>query len=214
MKTSTKRILAFIFNLLVVVLGIIGLILSFIEHGVGNIAFYTRDSNYLAMVSCAVYCVFAIIAFSEKTEIPQWVYTFRFISTACLMVTFIVVVAVLMPLMPEQPFTLLYSGSMLYQHTLCPILALISLLAFETEHNPPKKYVLLSLFPTFVYAATLLLLNLLKVFQGPYFFLEVYNQPWYMTVFWGVVILGIAAIISFLLCLFCRFVYKTTANKR
>lgn len=212
MKRSTKRILAFIFNLLVVVLGIVGLILSFIEHGVGNIAFYTRDSNYLAMVSCAIYCVFAIISFAKKTEMPHWVYTFRFISTACLMVTFIVVVAVLMPLMPEQPFTLLYSGSMLYQHTLCPILAIISLLAFETEQDLPKKYVLLSLIPTFVYAATLLTLNLLRVFQGPYFFLEVYNQPWYMTLFWGVVILGIAAIISLLLRLFCHLVYKTTAE--
>ena len=62
--------------------------------------------------------------------------------------------------------------------------------------------------PTFVYAAIVLVLNFAKTLTGPYFFLEVYENPWYMSIVWVVVVLGMAALLSWLLLLINRAIGK------
>ena len=53
--------------------------------------------------------------------------------------------------------------------------------------------------PTLIYALILMALNLMRVVEGPYPFLRVYEQPVYMSIIWVIVILGSAYGIAFLL---------------
>jgi len=52
------------------------------------------------------------------------------------------------------------------------------------------------LIPTIIYAIISIILNILKVMDGPYLFLHVYNQPIYASVLWIIGILGGAYLIA------------------
>ena len=183
--------------MLVVILEVIALVLSVIEQGLGSFVFYTRDSNYLTMAVCLLFCIYAVKELRGKGARPNWLYTMRYISVSCLMLTFFVVIFVLMPSMGENALSMLYEGSMLYQHTLCPILSLFSFFVFETEGRLPKTDMIKALIPTLVYALITIMLNICRVIEGPYPFLMVYSQPWYASVLWCVIILGIAGFLAF-----------------
>ena len=94
---------------------------------------------------------------------------------------------------------LLFSPKLLFHHTLCPILCIISFVLFENEYKIKKKYILYSLIPTFLYAIIFIFLNAFNIVNGPYFFLKVNNQPIYMSIIWFFAIMSLAAGISSLL---------------
>ena len=50
-KKEYRLISALCANILIIILEVIALILSLIEHGLENFLFYTQDSNYLAMAA-------------------------------------------------------------------------------------------------------------------------------------------------------------------
>ena len=85
--------------------------------------------------------------------------------------------------------TLLTEGDMLYHHLLCPVLALIVLVALERPALPLRDAAL-AVIPTLVYAIITLILNLARRLDGPYPFLRVYRQPVSASAFWFVAILG------------------------
>ncbi len=211
MNRKTVRILALICNVAIVVLELVGITLSILEYGDGSFEFYTQESNYLALLASALFVPFAVIGLCRDKPIPQWVAAIRHMATACVALTFFVVVFVLAP-MDEKGIaslpTFLFSGSMLYLHFLCPVLAMASFLLIETEPRLGKRCVWTGLLPTFVYAAIVLVLNFAKTLTGPYFFLEVYENPWYMSIVWVVVVLGMAALLSWLLLLINRAIGK------
>lgn len=197
MEKRFKLILALIANAAIVILELVALALSLLEHGLGNFTFYTQDSNYLAATISLIYCVYAVKCLRGSGEMPQWVGVLRYISVSCLMVTLFVVLLVLMPMSGENALFMLYGGSMLYQHTICPILAAVSFFVLEGYGPLPKRAIVKALIPTLAYALAAVVLNVLRMIEGPYPFLMVYAQPWYMSVLWCVVILGIAGILAF-----------------
>lgn len=197
MEERRKLILALFANAAIVVLELVALVLSLMEHGLGNFAFYTQDSNHLAAAASLLYCVYAVRKLRGRAEIPQWIHSFRYISVSCLMVTLFVVLLVLMPMSGEDALFMLYGSSMLYQHTICPILAAVSFFVFEGYEPLPRREVFKALIPTLAYALAAIVLNVLRVIEGPYPFLMVYAQPWYLSILWCVVILGIAGILAF-----------------
>lgn len=206
--------LAFLANAAIVGLELIALALSLMEHGLGNFAFYTQDSNYLAAAASLLYCVYAARRLRGGSEIPPWVHSFRYVSVSCLMVTFFVVLFVLMPMAGENALFMLYGGSMLYQHTICPILAAASFFALEGDEPLPKQEISKALVPTLAYALAAVVLNVLRVIEGPYPFLLVYAQPWYMSVLWCAVILGIAGILALGVLSLHNFIVKTKRKER
>lgn len=207
-EEKNKLAAALCVNALIVLFEIIALILSLKDQGFENFLFYTQDSNYLAMAASLFFCIYALKKLRGKGDIPKWIYSFRYITVSCLMVTFFVVLFVLMPMMDENPFFMLYGGSMLYQHTFCPILAAFSFFAFEVTDKLPKKEILKALIPTLSYALIGIILNICKVTEGPYFFLMVYAQPWYASVIWCIVILGIAGFLASVVWVLHNFIYK------
>lgn len=97
---------------------------------------------------------------------------------------------------------------MLYQHTLCPLLASLSFFVFEAENKLQKNEVVKALIPTLIYALVMIILNICEVIEGPYIFLMVYSQPWYMSVIWCIVILGIAGVLAFVVWGLHNLIYK------
>ena len=67
----------------------------------------------------------------------------------------------------------------LFHHLLCPILA-VACLPFL--HPMRKKDALLAVIPTFIYRVILYTLNYFRKVDGPYPFLKIHDQPWYMSI--------------------------------
>src|SRR5574344_236264 len=187
-----KDYLALFCNVLIILFETLGIILSAQKHGFSLFQFYTEDSNLFAFLTSILFVSYMVISIQKgKLVIPKWVNFMRYVSTLCLTVTFIVVVCILSPMYGIQGYQMmLFYNSMLYHHLLAPIVSFISFVFFETKHTIPKSYVLLSLILTVIYAAVIVLLNILKVVQGPYPFLMVYNQPVYASILWCSGILG------------------------
>ncbi len=55
-----------------------------------------------------------------------------------------------------------------------------------------KRDSLLALIPTGLYALVMVPLNVFRVYDGPYPFLRVHNQPWYMSILWMAAIFLVA----------------------
>lgn len=213
MKKEYKLRGAFCANALIVILEVIALVLSVVEQGLGSFLFYTRDSNYLTMAVSLLFCVYAEKELRGKGKMPKWLSSMRYIAVSCRMITFFVVVFVLMPMMGENALFMLYGGSMLYQHTLCPILAFLSFFAFEVRDKLSKADIIKALIPTLAYAFITITLNICKVIEGPYPFLMVYSQPWYASVLWCIVILGIAGLLAVAVWGLHNFIWKRDGKK-
>ncbi len=196
MKKDVRLTAALCANALIVLFELIALVLSLIDQGLESFFYYTQDSNYLAMAASLCFCVYGVKQLRGNGEMPRWIHSFRYVAVSCLMVTFFIVILVLMPMMGENALSMLYGGSMLYQHTLCPILAAVSFFTLEPAGPIPKRAILKALIPTLVYALVTIVLNLCRVIEGPYPFLMLYTQPWYASAMWCVVILGIAGLLA------------------
>lgn len=194
-----KLILAVAANAALAALGIAGVVVNRLTQTYNMFKYYTEDSNYLAIIASLVFTVFGVAALIRKTAVPAWVYRFRYVATCVLTVTLTVVLFVLAPMAGEGWFQLLFTrrGDLLFHHAVCPIIAIVSLLFLED--TPPLKLgdTFVALSPTVIYGAVLVTLNAFNKVSGPYPFLKVNSQPWYMTIVWLVVILGGAYLITF-----------------
>ena len=203
-----KKMYSIISNSLILVLGIIGLVYSFIEFGVLAFQYYTVDSNIFLMVTSALH-----LFYSLKGKIPNYVRLLRYYSICAISVTLVVVLLILGPMTGSFAgyIWILINGSMLYQHTLCPIIAIVSFSLFEGNYKLVKKDSLKALIPTLIYAVVIIVLNLVYVVDGPYPFLKIYDQHFLLTILWGVIILGGA----YGLALLCKFLnYKGNFEKK
>lgn len=179
-----------ILNFILVILEIIGLILCLDALGCIDLTYYTIDSNIFLLVSSILYL------FSRKNP-SKIVQFFRYSSTLSVMITFLVVIFVLYPMLDFNFQYLFLAGPNPYMHVLCPLIALVSFLFFEKneiENNLKNNF--RSLYFTLIYAVILISLNILRIVNGPYPFLKVYEQSVLMSIIWIVVILGFALILS------------------
>ncbi len=177
-------------NSIIIILELIGCCISIIGTRGSSLIYYTVLSNLLGLVSSCCYVVSAL-----RGEIPRWVTMLRYCSAVCLTVTFLVVIFVLVPM--ALPYgtagDILYKGAQIYHHILCPILTFVSFVFLEGGEKLSAVHILIAAAPTLAYAVVTIILNLLKVIHGPYPFLHVYEQPWFMSVIWFTVIVGSSA---------------------
>ena len=147
----------------------------------GSLEMYTVLSNYLALIASAVYLI------NPERRISQLL---RYTATVCLTVTFIVVIFVFIPMtilagqLAEGVQGMLLRGNMPVHHILCPILSFISFILFEKHSSLTTRDSITAAIPTLLYAIVTGALNILNVMEGPYPFLYVYRQPWYVSVMW------------------------------
>ena len=168
-----------------------GLVLATLENGWGQFVFYTQNSNYFLLAATLAHLYFLL----KKQPVPRAVNRLKYIAACTTTVTFVVAVAVLLP-MYKRPYITFLNGANLFQHTLCPILGAATLLFMDPVE---KRDSITALIPTGIYALVMVPLNYFRVYDGPYPFLRVHNQPWYMSVLWLIAIFlaafGIAVIL-------------------
>lgn len=186
------RKLQIIINILIIILEIIGFVLVINQIGVKSLEYYTEDSNFLLLLSSILFLVYL----SLDKEFPSWLQSFRFIAIVSTTLTFIIVITVLSWTTDLGLYYLLFGDSMLYHHTLCPILAIISFICIEKYDNLNALHGLIF---TLIYGIILLPLNILKIVEGPYPFLMVYNQPILQSILWIIIIYAITYAIALIL---------------
>ena len=193
-----------ILNILIIIFEIIGFLFTYVNNHSILIQFYTEDSNILALVTS---CLFVYFLLSNK-KLPKWLNTLKYISTTCVTITFLVVIFILAPMYNFNYLSLLFDGTMLYHHTICPLLCIITFLFFDKLNNYEKKDILYAFSFTIIYAVVLIALNLFEVVKGPYPFLMVKEQTIIESFIWIIVILGFAYMIAK-----CLFVLKSKRSK-
>ena len=207
-----KDIVALAINIILVVIGLIGLIETIIGFGNPALEYYTQLSNYFALISATIYTVYLYKNIKGKTKeknnnkeiknttIPKWVSILKYSSTLSLLVTFLVVVFILTPMFGLKSFSwMLFQGTNFYFHTVCPILTFISFIFFEKHNIKGLRDNIRAMYFTMIYATLFIILNILRVVKGPYPFLMVYDQPIYMSVIWFILIVGGAFGLSMLI---------------
>lgn len=196
--TKKRKNIAVIINILIIIFELVGALLSFRKNGFKMVMFYTECSNLFAMLSCIFYVIFSFK--KSNNNLPVWIKVLKYMSVCGLTLTFLIVLFVLAPMIgPKGYEIMLFHDSMLYHHFLCPLLLIISFLGFEDRYNYTKNQNIYAVIPTFIYAFVIVLLNILRIIEGPYPFLRVYKQPVYLSFIWMVVILESAYLIAYLL---------------
>ena len=184
-----QRKVSIALSIIIIILEIIALIVCYNSFGI-NLAYYTIDSNIFLLISTILYLI-------TINNVPKIVQLLKYSSTLSVFITFLVVVFVLYPMYDFNFQFMFLDGPNLYMHVLCPLLALISFIFFDSnEIENSLKNNLRSLYFTIIYAIILISLNILNVVSGPYPFLKVNQQSPLMSVFWIVLILGGALILS------------------
>ena len=196
-----RQIAALAANLIIIIMEILGLRLSIQQSGLSLFQYYTQDSNLLALFACAFCAGYNIRNLRRGgTALPVWVKLFKYMAVCCLMVTLVVVVTILAPTSGKDGFQIMFfHHSMLYHHLLCPVAALLSFVFLDIDPPLPRRHIRFTLIPTLLYAVIALILNIVKIMDGPYPFLHVYQQPVYMSVLWFVLILGGAYLLAWLI---------------
>lgn len=193
---TTKQKLAVFLNLAAAGVQLYATVILIIKRSWGAFQYYTMDSNIFA----AITSIFLIFALLSKGEVSKKIRNFRYYSTCCVTVTFIVVITILVPIDGWHTLTTrLFKGTDLWLHTVGPLLNIFSFLFLEGSAELDKKENLKALIPTLIYAVIAIALNLARVIYGPYVFLKVYEQGVLMTFVWIVLISALVYGIAFLL---------------
>ncbi len=171
-----------VLNIIVIILDAAGLSISFKDRRFRILYYYTQLSNIVTFLSCILYIL--------APGVPA-VTAVRYLSTCMLVMTFLITVCVLVP-MGGGFRTLMLESSGLYHHTLCPLISVFSYLMYE----PHSGMLALPVILTVVYGLSMLLLNCLRVVDGPYPFFRVYRQSAAASVLWTIALTVIITVIS------------------
>lgn len=190
-----KKRLSLIINISIIILEIIGFIITLTKNRRIGIEYYTEESNILILITSTIFIIYLLL----NKKIPYYLKLLKYISTICLTVTFLVVILILAPMYNFNYGYLLFRNELLYHHLLCPILSIITFIYFDDIKNYTKLDNLLASLVTLIYGIVLIILNILKIVDGPYPFLQVYKQPAIVSIIWAVTILSITYLIALIL---------------
>ena len=205
-KQKLRKMTILAANLLLATLEFVGLVLmiklhkSYNLHPLGWLKYYTQLSNIFSMFAALLVAFFAAKDLVEKTDsLHSFARLLKFSSACCLTETLLVTVFVLAPMGVMGGFVpIMFEGANLYHHLLCPLISLFSLVVLEKGEKLTLRHCVFAMTPTLIYGIVSVTLNIFKVWHGPYPFLYVYEQPFYMSIIWTVVILGGAFAITLL----------------
>ena len=181
-----RRLLSAVLNLFILCVEPIALPMSWSWGQEKIFTFYTEDSNIFAALVCGMVAVAQLVCIFTGGELPRWLKRLKFMATSCLMLTLLTVVFVLGPMYEDGNgwYIMLCTSSMLFHHLLNPLAALFSFVLLEREPRLPRNTVRWALLPTLVYGSIIMVLNVQRKVDGPYPFLQVYNQSILATVLW------------------------------
>ena len=161
-----RCIIAFVVCLLIVVLSILGIIKRILAP-LGDTTIITGKDvfKYFTVLSnafvnaCAILCVpFEIEGLlKENYHLPRWIVDFLFVGVTNTTITLLIS---LFMIAPTKGFVFTFSGSLLYMHLLCPLLALILFVYINVDHNIKVSRIFYAVIPVVIYGV----IYLIKVF--------------------------------------------------
>lgn len=176
-------------NIAIMLFELLGTAKVFSEIGWTMLIYYTQLSNLLLLIASIINIYFLARAARHRKKMPRWTYELFYTATCATTVTMLTVIFVLSWMYGDLLYVMT-AGSMLYTHTICPILAIIALIAFTPRGTLTKKSASRAVIFTLAYGLVAIALNVLKVWHGPYPFLFVYEQPIWASAAWLIGILG------------------------
>lgn len=196
MKKNKK--IAIFLAVLMVISGIVGIGLSIESEGIGLFQMYTEDSNILNLLTSIIYLFYLLNWIPQTDKNARLVKNLRYVATSCVTLTFLVVLFILAPMTGGiNGFKFMFfSGSMLFNHFLTPILAVISFVFYEKEPALTNKSIWYALVPTVIYGTITILLNAVGVMEGPYPFLRVRDQSIIMSIIWIIIVYALNYVIA------------------
>ena len=178
-----------VLNILIAILEIIGLSMAIANRKGSTFQYYTQLSNLFLLIASIFNIIFTARVLAGKIKkIPRFVNVISYSSICTTTVTLLVVLFVLSWMVGDL-WWILTSGAMLYTHTLCPILAIIMFVWLAPERLD-RRDAWIALAPTVAYAIVGIAMNIMHAWEGPYPFLQVYNQPIWASILWSIGILG------------------------
>lgn len=171
-------------HIILIILEVIALVHDLLSFGLGMFKYYTIDSNILQMVVSAV--IVYIILGKKQQEIPVRVSALHLVCAVCLTITFLIALLVLAP---QEGFAYYFLQNVApINHLIGPVLSVVTFLFMEKSPAFPKQTVLMPMAATLLYGLIALLLNAIRVLDGPYFFLKIYETPAGTIVLWFCII--------------------------
>ena len=187
-----KKSISNVLNLIIIILEIIGLVICFSSMGFGCFIYYTQLSNLFLLIASTIY----LFRYRFKSRVVD---ILKFGATLSVLLTFLVVLFVLGIITDLGYHWLFLEGSNLYCHLICPLLGAITFLFFDDVKLKGLKDIIGALVFTIIYSIVLLVLNFMRVVEGPYPFLLVYKNPVYESVLWIILIEGGAFLLGYVL---------------
>lgn len=192
---NSKLYCAFIINILIIIMELFAFLVCYKESGFACFKYYTQDSNLFLMFTSLLYVISLLIC---DKKIPHFVSLLKYAATTSVVITFLTVVTILAPVMGGYKAMLL-DGTMLIHHLICPIFAFVTFVFFEKHNLNGLKDALISMIFTCLYGVVAITLNVLKIMDGPYPFLKVYDQTILMSIFWLILMMGSSYLITVLI---------------
>lgn len=187
--SKSRKILALILNIIIVLLETISLTICFCNDGISSFQYFTVDSNIIAFFASLLYSIFTIVDLVYETDkIPKIVDYLKYIASTCLLITIVVVLTVLVPTMGGVEEMLL-KDAMLYHHVLCPVLTIVSYVLVEKQNIRGVKSAFIPFSLTLLYGVIMIVLNIMGKISGPYPFLKVTENSVISSVLWLVLLL-------------------------
>lgn len=160
---TVKMILTLVINVAIVILTI-NAFLQFrrnqenIHPGKSKFHFFiyfTSDSNIFSALCSLIMIPYLVnVLGNPAAEIPLAIYVLHFVGTCAVMVT---MVTVLVFLGPIAGYALMYTGSDLYLHLICPLLSLVSCILLLPS-SLPFYVTFIGILPTVVYGIVYMIL--------------------------------------------------------
>ena len=189
---SKEYRMVFYVNLILVVLEIIAFIHDVYAFKLGLFEWYTVDSNVLQLIISgfvAYYCV-------KEKPLPGLLTVAHFISAVGLTVTFLIAAFVLAP---EGGIAYYFFNDVApINHFIGPLLSVISLLFLEKAEKLPLRIIIWPAAASLMYGVIALVMNALRIMDGPYFFLKVYEQSAGLIATWFAIIAALCLGLAFL----------------
>ena len=196
MKHKNSRLYySFIINILIIIMELFAFLVCYKESGFACFEYYTQDSNLFLMFTSLLYVISLLIC---DKKIPHFVSLLKYAATTSVVITFFTVVTILAPVMGGYKAMLL-DGTMLIHHLICPIFGFVTFVFFERHNLNGLKDALISMIFTCLYGIIAVTLNVLKIMDGPYPFLKVYDQTILISIFWLILMMGSSYLITVLI---------------
>lgn len=214
MKKKTKIKIAFILNIIIVLMTLTSFIMMFtgfkFMHGpettiasstVGRFRFFTIDSNLLMGVAALLFAIqqYKVLK-GKKRKIDIRFYVYKLMATCSVGLTFIIVFFYLSRITPNGFFSI-YMNQNLFFHGLIPLVSMINFILYEKTNQLEIKHTFMAVIPVTLYAiyyVTNILLHMKNNYVSP-------EYDWYYFVQNGVLKMGIVVPMIFLITYFIGF---------